>query len=115
MRSLAHPETGELQLDAILSALADPIRRQIVAHLAADPGAHACSAFNLPVTKSTSTHHFKVLREAGLIRQNYKGTSILNSLRTEDLEAQFPGLLRAVLQPTNPTPLPPVLDVHERD
>jgi DNA-binding transcriptional ArsR family regulator len=112
VRSLAHPEKGELQLDAVLSALADPIRRQIVGHLAASPGTHACSAFNLPVTKSTSTHHFRVLREAGLIRQDYQGTAILNSLRTEDLEAQFPGLLQAVLQPSNPTPFSPVVDVH---
>jgi DNA-binding transcriptional ArsR family regulator len=115
VRSLAHPEKGELQLDAVLSALADPIRRQIVGHLVESPGTHACSAFNLPVTKSTSTHHFRVLREAGLIRQDYHGTAILNSLRAEDLEAQFPGLLQAVLHSTHPTPFSPVVDVHDRD
>jgi DNA-binding transcriptional ArsR family regulator len=110
VRSLAHPDRGELQLDAVLSALADPVRRQIVGYLAGSPGAHACSAFDLPVTKSTSTHHFRVLREAGVIHQDYKGTAILNSLRAADLEAQFPGLLQAVLGASNPqTPLSPVV------
>lgn len=98
MRSLAHPTKDDLHLDTVLSALADPVRRQIVGQLAESPGAHACSAFALPVTKSTSTHHFRVLREAGVIRQDYQGTAILNSLRADDLEARFPGLLQAVLQ-----------------
>jgi DNA-binding transcriptional ArsR family regulator len=98
VRNLAHPSRSELQLDAVLSALADPVRRQIVSHLADVPGEQACSAFQLPVSKSTSTYHFRVLREAGVIEQHYRGTAILNSLRAADLEAQFPGLLRAVLQ-----------------
>lgn len=49
------------------------------------------------MAKSTSTHHFRVLREAGVIRQHYRGTAIQNGLRREDLEARFPGLLDAVL------------------
>lgn len=112
MRTLAHPRRSELRLDAVLSALSDPIRRQIVSQLADVPGEQACSAFQLPVTKSTSTHHFRVLREAGVIEQHYRGTAILNSLRAEDLEAQFPGLLQAVLHaglndaPSSATPGP---------
>ena len=51
----------------------------------------------MPVTKSTCTHHFKVLREAGVIRQRRSGTARLNTLRSEDLEARFPGLLDAIL------------------
>ena len=98
MRTLAHPDRGELQLDTVLSALSDPVRRQIVGQLADGPGGQACSAFQLPVSKSTSTHHFRVLREAGVIEQHYRGTAILNSLRATDLEARFPGLLQAVLQ-----------------
>ena len=98
VRTLAHPGRSELQLDAVLSALSDPVRRQIVSQLADVTGEQACSAFQLPVSKSTSTHHFRVLREAGVIEQHYRGTAILNSLRAADLEAQFPGLLRAVLQ-----------------
>jgi DNA-binding transcriptional ArsR family regulator len=50
------------------------------------------------VTKSTCTHHFKVLREAGVIRQRHAGTARLNALRTEDLEARFPGLLATILE-----------------
>jgi DNA-binding transcriptional ArsR family regulator len=49
------------------------------------------------VTKSTCTHHFKVLREAGIIRQRQEGTSRLNTLRRDDLEARFPGLLPTIL------------------
>lgn len=98
MRTLAHPSRSELQLDAVLFALSDPVRRQIVGQLADTAGDQACSAFQLPVSKSTSTHHFRVLREAGVIEQHYRGTAILSSLRAADLEAKFPGLLRAVLQ-----------------
>ena len=100
MRALVHPDRGELQLDTVLSALSDPLRRRIVGQLADGPDDQACSAFQLPVSKSTSTHHFRVLREAGLIEQHYRGTSILNTLRATDLEARFPGLLQAILQAT---------------
>jgi DNA-binding transcriptional ArsR family regulator len=51
------------------------------------------------VSKSTCTHHFRVLREAGVIEQEVLGTARLNSLRREDLDARFPGLLDAVLEP----------------
>jgi DNA-binding transcriptional ArsR family regulator len=81
----------------VLSALADPIRRRIVCHLADCQDDQACTDFDLPVTKSTGTHHFRVLREAGVIEQRYRGTSILSALRGIDLEARFPGLLGAVL------------------
>jgi DNA-binding transcriptional ArsR family regulator len=57
-----------------------------------------CGSFDLPVTKSTCTHHFRVLREAGLIRQKLEGTTRLNSLRRDDLDFRFPGLLDSVLQ-----------------
>ena len=56
-----------------------------------------CSSFDLPVSASTKTHHFRVLREAGVIRQQYVGTSIRNTLRRPDLDGRFPGLLDAVL------------------
>ena len=98
MRTLAHPDRGELRLDAVLSALSDPVRRRIVGQLADGPGDQACIAFRLPVSKSTSTHHFRILREAGVIEQRYRGTAILNSLRAADLEARFPGLLQAILR-----------------
>ncbi|WP_262107539.1 helix-turn-helix domain-containing protein [Arthrobacter sp. Marseille-P9274] len=62
------------------------------------PDDQACRAVQLPVIKSTSTHHFRVLHEASLIEQHYRGTSILNTLRADELEARFPGLLQSVLQ-----------------
>ncbi|GAB3182540.1 helix-turn-helix transcriptional regulator [Nesterenkonia halophila] len=101
MRTLEHPATGELSLDAVLAALADPVRRTIVAQLAAGHEDQACLAFDLPVSKSTSTHHFRVLREAGVIRQRRAGTAIRSTLRREDLDAGFPGLLDAVLGSTS--------------
>lgn len=97
MRTLEHPRREDIQLDDVLGAAADPIRRRIIGQLARGHGAQACSAFALPVTKSTSTHHFRVLREAGVIEQRYQGTSIVSVLRTEDLTARFPGLLDALI------------------
>lgn len=97
MRTLEHPDRDDLRIDAVLSALADPVRRTIVKQLADGHSEQACVAFALPVSKSTSTHHFRVLREAGVIEQRYKGTAIHNTLRREDLDTRFPGLLAAVL------------------
>ena len=94
---LPHPERGAIELASVLHALSDPMRLQIVADLAAAGGERACNSFNLPIVKSTCTHHFKVLREAGLIRQRVVGTSRVNSLRRDDLDTRFPGLLDSVL------------------
>src|SRR6516165_8444581 len=96
--ALPHPERHELELAAVLHALSDPMRLRIVADLAASGGERTCKSFNLPIVKSTCTHHFKVLRESGLIRQQVVGTKRVNSLRREDLEDRFPGLLGAVLR-----------------
>jgi DNA-binding transcriptional ArsR family regulator len=95
--SLHHPATEDLELASVLHALSDPHRLQIVRSLADDPEPRACGGFGLEVSKSTCTHHFRVLREAGVIRQRELGTARLNSLRREDLDGRFPGLLDAVL------------------
>jgi DNA-binding transcriptional ArsR family regulator len=94
---IVHPAREELELSAVLHALSDPVRLMIVAELARSEQEYTCGSFELPVTKSTCTHHFKVLREAGLIQQRHKGTTRLNTLRREDLEARFPGLLETIL------------------
>ncbi|MGH2889325.1 MAG: ArsR/SmtB family transcription factor [Solirubrobacteraceae bacterium] len=95
---MVHPTRAELELGAVLHALSDPVRLRIVAELARGEAEYTCGSFSLPVTKSTCTHHFKVLREAGLIQQRAQGTTRLNRLRREDLEARFPGLLETILQ-----------------
>jgi DNA-binding transcriptional ArsR family regulator len=93
---IAHPHRHELELSAVLHALSDPVRLKIVAALASD-AEQTCASFDVPVTKSTCTHHFKVLREAGVIHQRQEGTARLNTLRREDLDARFPGLLESIL------------------
>lgn len=90
-----------MTLTAVLFALSDPIRLSIVKCLAkADE--QACGSFDVPAAKSTLSHHFKVLREAGVIYMRPAGTSYKNSLRREDLEARFPGLLDTILNATEP-------------
>ncbi|MFS8199772.1 ArsR/SmtB family transcription factor [Streptomyces sp. CWNU-52B] len=96
-RDLPHPPHTEIRLEAVLHALSDPIRLQVVRELAADGDELSCSQIDLPVTKSTTTHHFRVLREAGVIRQVYRGTAKMNGLRRDDLDGLFPGLLDSVL------------------
>jgi DNA-binding transcriptional ArsR family regulator len=92
---LAHPDRAQLRFTTVLGALSDPVRLAIVARLASvEPdGELACTTFALPVSKSTQSGHFRVLREAGVIRQRDEGTRRLNRLRREDLDARFPGLL----------------------
>jgi DNA-binding transcriptional ArsR family regulator len=94
---IPHPARNDLDLASVLHALSDPVRLEIVAGLA-DGAERACGSFDVGVTKSTCTHHFRVLREAGLIRQRQQGTMRLNSLRRDDLEARFPGLLGTILK-----------------
>jgi DNA-binding transcriptional ArsR family regulator len=93
-----HPDRDQLELAAVLHALSDPQRLTIVRELAAADGPRPCGSFALDIAKSTRTHHFRVLREAGLIEQRREGTSKLSTLRRDDIEARFPGLLDAVLQ-----------------
>jgi DNA-binding transcriptional ArsR family regulator len=95
--ALHHPPADELELPAVLHALSDPQRLAIVRVLAESPEPRRCGSFGLPVTKSTLTHHFRVLRESGVIDQQEVGTARLSRLRREDLDVRFPGLLDAVL------------------
>ncbi|MBB2913606.1 DNA-binding transcriptional ArsR family regulator [Streptosporangium becharense] len=99
VRALEHPTCEEIRLEDVLHALSDSMRLKIVRYLSRLPeGEEAvCSAIELAITKSTTTHHFRVLREAGVINQVYRGTAKMNALRRHDLDALFPGLLDAVL------------------
>ena len=94
---LFHPDLQDVTLDQALRALGDPVRLSIVRALAASAVPMPCHAFDLGVTKSTTTHHFRVLRESGIISQYDKGTARLSELRRADLAERFPGLLEAVL------------------
>ena len=91
------PAREEIELAAVLHALSDPVRLQIVTALDSRPGACPTGSIDVPVSKSTCTHHFRVLREAGVVRQRPEGTARLNTLRRDDLDARFPGLLDAIL------------------
>jgi DNA-binding transcriptional ArsR family regulator len=94
---LHHPERSEIELPPVLHALSDPQRLEIVRKLADSPKACSCGSIKLGVAKSTMTHHYRVLRESGVIHQQRIGTTKMTELRREDLDARFPGLLDAVL------------------
>jgi len=95
-----HPACEDLSLPNILYALGDPLRLRIVGQLAAVNEEMSCGDISVvkEVAKSTGSHQFKVLREAGLIRMVPQGRRVLVSLRRKDLEGRFPGLLEAILQ-----------------
>ena len=94
---LHHPDRDEFELPAVLHALSDPHRLEIVRTLADAGDPRPCGTMDLGLSKSTMTHHFRTLRESGVIEQRREGTTKLTSLRRDDLDARFPGLLDAVL------------------
>jgi DNA-binding transcriptional ArsR family regulator len=93
---VSHPDVDEVELDDVLRALADPTRRQIVRMLLAE-GDRACGTFGLPVAASTLSHHFRALRRGGILRQYDEGRQRMNTLRLDELDIRFPGLVRTVL------------------
>ena len=97
MRPLKHPAPHDLALERVLYALSDSIRLDIVRHLARVDVA-TCGELDGGRPKSTVSHHFKVLREAGLVMTENNGTNHMNRLRSVDIESRFPGLLAAILK-----------------
>jgi DNA-binding transcriptional ArsR family regulator len=97
VRPLQHPSADEISLDGILHALADPVRRSIIAKLI-EEGEKNCAETCGVMAPSTISHHHRILRESGLIRSKKRGVAVLNSVRLADLETRFPGLLTAILQ-----------------
>ncbi|MEN0135045.1 MAG: helix-turn-helix domain-containing protein [Rhodococcus sp. (in: high G+C Gram-positive bacteria)] len=87
----------DVTLQHVLEALVDPVRRTVVSQLAQAGQDISCGTFDVPVSRSTLTHHFNVLREAGVIRQYYVGTTKMNALRTDEMNERFPGLLPALI------------------
>ena len=102
-RAIAHPARDELTLVSVLHALADPVRLEIVRRLSGTDGRMNCIASAEStgcLSKSTLSHHFRILRDAGIVRSERSGVELLNCLRTEDLEIRFPGVLASILAAT---------------
>ncbi len=97
MRDVRHPAPEEIQVTDVLHALSDPVRLHIVEVLASCDE-RCCNALESTVSKSTLSHHLKVLREAGLTNTRLCGNQRLISLRLHDLERRLPGLLESVLE-----------------
>lgn len=95
---LPEPDVARLRLDVVMGALSDPLRMGIVRTLLLESQSydHACGWFGIDRPKSSLTHHFRALREAGLIRQRQYGLERRSQVRIEDLDARFPGLLDLV-------------------
>ncbi|MEL4014772.1 ArsR/SmtB family transcription factor [Dryocola sp. LX212] len=92
-----HPEREQIRLENVLFALGNPLRLDIVRTLA-EQGELACGNLRKDIAKSTMTHHWRVLRDSGVIWQRPQGRENLISLRREDLDARFPGLLETLLR-----------------
>lgn len=93
---IQQPAREEISLPKVLHALSDPVRMEIVLKIAT-AGEVACGAFDIPMPKSTLSHHFRVLRESGVVASRREGNELMNYLRSEDLETRFPGVLDAII------------------
>ncbi|ABE39458.1 transcriptional regulator, ArsR family [Rhodopseudomonas palustris BisB5] len=100
MVQFVHPARGDITLEGVLAALADPMRLRIVKALLGQGDCLSCTAAAPcpDMAKSTLSNHFRVLREAGLIRTTKKGVENRNIVREADINARFPGLLKAILK-----------------
>lgn len=112
MKALTHPSRADLRIESVLDAMANPTRLRIIERLA-DGEELTCSTTLPDVSPSTASRHWNVLREAGILRARREGRIILHSLRRDDLDQRFPGLLDSVLravrdassaQPTDASP-----------
>jgi DNA-binding transcriptional ArsR family regulator len=102
MRPLVHPAIQEVSVEAILHALSDPVRVAIYADIVRRDCSENCSTFltvrDRPIPKSTLSHHFKVLREAGLIRSERRGVEMMNTSRCDEVEKRYPGLIQTIVR-----------------
>lgn len=101
MRPLFHPAAGDITVEGILHALSDPVRVRIFAQIAMAECAQRCAAFleisNQSVPKSTLSQHFKVLREAGLIRSERCGVEMHNVSRCDEIAKRFGTLIPTII------------------
>lgn len=103
MVQFVHPSTEDITLAGVLGALADPMRLRIVCNMIQKNDCMSCSeAAPCPnMAKSTLSHHFRILREAGIIRTGKVGVENRNVLRSDDINKRFPGLLDEILKYAN--------------
>ncbi len=97
MRNYNHPAPTDFALERIFNALSDPVRLGIVRHLARVTEA-TCGELDGGRPKSSVSHHFRILRDAGLVQTRVAGTVHQNTLRLDELESRFPGLMEAILK-----------------
>ncbi|MGC2579573.1 MAG: helix-turn-helix transcriptional regulator [Terrimicrobiaceae bacterium] len=97
MKAYTHPSLDDVSLTAVMQALSDPCRVSIVqALLAEEERELACNEISLDVANATRSHHFDVLREAGIIFTRCEGTRCMSSVRRRELNKRFPGLLKLI-------------------
>jgi DNA-binding transcriptional ArsR family regulator len=103
MVNFVHPSKEDITLEGILSALADPMRMRILQSLLREEGCMSCckAAPTSDMAKSTLSHHFRILREAGLIRTVKRGVENRNTLRLDEVNERFPGLLKTIVELAN--------------
>ncbi|HEY5801781.1 MAG TPA: ArsR family transcriptional regulator [Burkholderiaceae bacterium] len=103
-RTFTHPSLDDITIDGVLHALADPLRRNMVRFLL-ENGSTNCSDCSCPeISASTVSFHTKILRESGLIHSEKVGVSVINSVRYEELNKRFPGLLDTILRYNDAAP-----------
>ncbi|WP_426139405.1 ArsR/SmtB family transcription factor [Pseudomonas sp. DWP3-1-2] len=100
MRPFKHPLASDFVLERVFYALSDPVRLEIVRHLGRVSEA-TCGELDGGRPKSSMSHHFRVLRDSGLVRTQSIGTTHMNSLRRDELDSRFPGLLAMILAQEN--------------
>lgn len=101
MKPLYHPAVNDVSVEAILHAFSDPVRVQIYAEIERSECSQICSNFlrlgNRTLPKSTLSQHFRILREAGLIRSERKGVELHNTTRCAELKERFGGMIQAII------------------
>jgi DNA-binding transcriptional ArsR family regulator len=102
MRPLLHPSIDDVTVEGILHALSDPVRVAIYADIVSSGCARNCSNFltvsEKDIPKSTLSQHFKILRDAGLIRSERQGVEMHNTSRCSEVDGRFPGLIAAIIK-----------------
>src|ERR1700761_7058200 len=105
MRPLFHPSIEDITVEGVLHALSDPVRVAIFVDIASSNCSQTCSEFlqvsEKTIPKSTLSQHFRVLREAGLIRGERHGVEMQNTSRCREIDKRFPGLVESIAKAYN--------------